>query len=387
MKDYRDIPVEQLALQLSGRKDLDTAFILRQVEGYQRLRTKVPTWASMDELHYPPRISLEQCSGEAAARYKAEVVRFLLGGQRGKRMIDLTGGLGVDFSFIAPLFDEAEYVERSPELCTLARHNFPLLGLHGFTVTEGDGTERLRTMIPADLIFLDPARRDGAGRKTVRLEDCDPNVLTLLPLLREKARYVVLKLSPMLDIADSLRSLGCVSEVHVVSIGRECKDLLLIIDNEAEGDSRPRIIAAEDDKRLVFTHEEEEQTTAPQATTIGTYLYEPGPAVLKSGAFKTIARRYDLEKLHPSAHLYTAERLVEDFPGRSFLVEQTFSFNKAGLADLRRRVQKANLTLRGFPAEIETLRKKLKIKEGGEDYLFATTLFPDTHLLILCRKA
>lgn len=358
---YRDIPVSRLALMLSGRKDIDTTFILRQVEGWQRLRTKVPRWAEIEGLYYPPRISLEQCSSELAARYKAHVVSRLFHEQKGERLTDLTGGLGVDFSWMAEYFEHAVYVEHSEELCNLARHNFPLLGLERPEIIRDDATAYLKKMPPADLIFLDPARRDGLGRKTVRIEDCEPNVASLLPLLKEKARFVIIKLSPMLDIMDSLRQLSGVTEVHIVSISGECKDLLLVIDRESEKDIPPTITAAEWGDTLrsfTFTHKEEEQISPLYAHTLETYLYEPGPSVLKAAAFKTIGRRFDLKKLHPAAHLYTDDRLVENFPGRIFKVVDVYSFNKADLARLRKTIKKANLTVRGFPATVDELRKK-----------------------------
>ena len=188
IREHRTDDVTRLALQLSGRNDLDTAYILQQIEGWQRLRTKVPSWAAVDGLRYPPRLALEQCSGEKAARYKADVVERLL--PEGATMVDLTGGLGVDFSFMAKLFREATYIERNAMLAEIAAHNFPLLGLEHAHCVAGDGTELLRTMSTVDLLFLDPARRDAAGHKTVLLKDCEPNVIELLPLFREKARYV-----------------------------------------------------------------------------------------------------------------------------------------------------------------------------------------------------
>lgn len=388
-KTLRQTPVSQLALQLAGRTDLDVPFVLRQVEGWQRLRTKVPTWAGHDELLYPPRLSLEQCSGETAARFKAEVVGLLIRDLRpadgqGLRMADLTGGLGVDFSFMAPLFAEATYVERQEELCRLARHNFPLLGLTNTHVVCADCTDYLAQMPAADLLFLDPARRNSMGRKTVCIEDCEPDVCALLPQLLAKSQYTVLKLSPMLDIAAAMRSLGCVRQVFVVSTGGECKDLLLVL---AQSEAQPvRITACEGPTHFTFTPDEEAQAQPRYADRCAAYLYEPGPALLKAGAFKLTATRFQLDKLHPHSHLYTSAQRVDDFPGRRFEVVQTFGFGKQDLKQLRHTAPRANLTVRNFPASTETLRAKLKLREGGDNYIFATTLNDQSHVLLLCRK-
>lgn len=397
MKQYREIPISQLALQLAGRHDVDSAHILRQVEGWQRLRTKVPSWAAIDDLLYPPRLALEQCSGEAAARYKAKVVAALLKQaeiREGKgSMADLTGGLGVDFSFIAPLFGEATYVERQEELCRCARHNFPLLGLEKTRILNGDGIDHLKEMQPVDLLFLDPARRDGVGRKTVLIEDCEPDVMALRDLLLEKARFVVLKLSTMLDIAGAVSSLGSVDEIHVVSVGGECKDLLLVLTREAAKATAsnvgfsPIVTAHEGDRSFRFTPREEAMASPTLTTTPGRYLYEPGPALMKAGAFKVVATRFGLQKLHPSSHLYTSSELLAGFPGRTFEVIDSYGFSKADLKRLKATVPQANLTVRNFPSSVDALRKKLKLREGGSDFLFATTLADATHVLIHCRKA
>ena len=388
---WRDIPADKLALQLAGRKDLDTAFVVRQVEGWQRLRSKVPRWADTAGLHYPHRLALEQCSGQAAAEYKAQVVADLLrraeaeGATVPRSMADLTGGLGVDFSFIAPAFAEATYVERQEALCELARHNFPLLGLAGTKVVCGDGVDHLKHMEPVGLLFLDPARRDGAGRKTVRMEDWGPDVIALLPLLLARARWTVLKLSPMLDISGALAALGCVREVHVVSVGGECKDLLLVL-SQPDGNGEVRVTASHNGIHFSFSPTEEAEALPRYATQPAEWLYEPGAALLKAGCFKLIATRFGLEKLHPHSHLYTADHFVENFPGRCFRVAETLGFGKQDLRRLRGLTAQANLTVRNFPSSVDALRRKLKLREGGNDYLFATTLADGAHALILGRR-
>lgn len=385
--------LSRLALRLSSSGEANATFLLQQAEGRMRLRTKVPSWAAIDELHYPHRLALEQCSGEEAARYKATVVSRLLSADEHHTLVDLTGGLGVDFSFIAPLFKKNVYVERQAELCDLARHNLPLLGLPEAQVVCADGVDYLQNELNADeasLLFLDPARRDTAGRKTVLIEDCQPDVCALRDTLLQRARVVMIKLSPMLDIAAAVRSLQCVAEVHVVATGGECKDLLLILTREAlqQGGTTPTLYAHEGEERnFRFTLEEETTAMPPYATQLGQYLYEPGAAVLKAGAFKSIATHYGLQKLHPNTHLYTADNYIATFPGRSFRIVQMLTFSKADLKTLRTSWPKANLSVRNFPATVDALRKKLKIKDGGQTFLFATTMADNQHFIIICEKA
>lgn len=385
-KAIRNTPVDQLALQLSARGEPNAAYILRQVEGWQKIRHKVPSWAEKDGLVYPHRLALEQCSGETAARYKAAVVERLLGG-RARRMVDLTGGMGVDFTFVAPLFDEAVYVERQEELCEAARNNFPLLGLPQAQVVCGDGVEYLRKMPAADLVFIDPARRDSAGRKTVRIEDCEPNLQELLPLLLAKSRFVVAKLSPMLDLTGAVRSLGCVSEAHVVAAGGECKELLLVISSAAQGSGVPlQIYVCDESATLCFSPDEEVAAAPSYAEMPDEWLYEPSAALLKAGAFKLAAVRYGLQKLHPNSHLYTADHEVVDFPGRAFRVVRTLGFGKQDIKALRALTDRANLAVRNFPSTVADLRKKLHLRDGGDFYLFATTAADGKHLLVVCKK-
>lgn len=385
--EYRTMSLDKLALELASQKVPDARHILQQVEGWQRLRTKVPTWTDVEGIEFPPRLALEQCSGEAAARYKREVVERLFQGQTARGMVDLTGGLGVDFSFIAPLFKEAIYVERQEELCQLAAHNFPLLGLKHAQVVHADGVEYLHTMPPTDLIFIDPARRGKTGKKVVFIEDCEPDVCQLCHLLVSKARYVVVKLSTMLDITASLRSLGCVKEVHVVATGGECKDLLLVLDGTVHNDEMsPTFFVNEGGTRLQFASDDEQQAIAEYASNVETYLYEPGAAVMKAGAFKYVSQHFGLKKLHPNTHLYTSNSLVKDFPGRCFKVEQTLGFNKKDLKRLATYGKKANITVRNFPSTVDALRKKLHLKEGGDTFLFVTTIADNQHVIIVCKK-
>lgn len=374
---HRNDDPARLMLRLAGRED--AAWIVQQVEGWQRLRTKVPRWAATEGIYYPVRLSTEQCSGEEAARYKAALARRVLPG--GGTMADLTGGMGVDFSFLAEGFAQCTYIERSEALCALAAHNFPLLGLGLAAVVCGDAEEELARMDKVDLLMIDPARRDGVGRKTVRLADCTPDVVRLHPLLRAKSRYTLVKLSPMLDITEALRDLPAVEEVHVVAVGGECKELLLLL---GDGGGNPVIHCVDGNRQFSFRPEEETDAVAPVAETLGTYLYEPSPAVLKGGAFRCLCARYGVEKLHRNTHLYTSEQFVADFPGRIFRIEEAVGFGKKELRPLAGR--KANLATRNFPQDVATLKKKLKISDGGDIFLFAVTMKGEERKLIKTAK-
>lgn len=383
MKEYRNENLHRLALKLVGNPD--AAFILRQVEGWQKLSQKVPSWSNIDDLHYPHKLALEQCSGEAAAIYKSEIVKRLFP-NGGRRMADLTGGLGVDFSFVARHFESALYVERQEELCELAKHNFPLLKLDNAEIKNADSIEVLETLSDLDLLFLDPARRDGIGRKVVLLEDCEPNVVVLLPNLLAAARIVVLKLSTMLDLRQAISSLAHVSEVHIFAEHGECKDLLLILNRDVAANNEPSIHCVDNGIAFCFTPAEEVNTIANFTSNVGGFLYEPSAAVLKAGAFKIVSQRFQLQKLHPNSHLYVGDKMIENFPGRCFKIKDTCGFSKKELKKCVANTPKANLTVRNFPATVADLRKRLKLAEGGDAYWFATTLHDETHCLIMCEK-
>ena len=343
---------------------------------------KLPTWAAAEGMIFPTRLSLEQCSGENTAKYKDSIVGRLFP-DGASSMADLTGGLGVDFSFTSRHFKKAFYIERQEELCKAAKNNFPRLNLNHAEIIEGDGIQFLEKIDRLDFIFIDPARRDSIGRKTVLIEDCEPDVLSLLPLLWQKTACIMLKLSPMLDLNRAIKGLGCVSEAHIVADGGECKELLLVLQPEAK---ETKIYCVDGEQQFVFVTAEETNALATYTSEIKPYLYEPCTAILKAGAFKLVAERFHLEKLHPNSHLYTSDTWAEDFPGRSFTVKQVSSFSKKDLRDLCKSVDKANLTIRNFPGSVAELRKRLKLKEGGDAYWFATTLANEKHVIIDCRK-
>ena len=383
---HRHRPIAELALDLANRKHPDAAFILRQIEGWQRLRDKVPSWAVHDELLYPVRLSLEQCSGEPAAQYKAAVARRLFADEpsdRPLRMADLTGGFGVDFVALAPLFAEAFYVEQRDELVTLARHNFPILGVGHAQCRAGDGVAALADLPDLDLLFLDPARRDAVGRKTVLIEDCEPNVAELLPQLLEHSRVVMLKLSTMLDLNQAIDRLGVVAEAHVFAADGECKDLLLVC---RRGHAAPPVFYAASERGAhAFTRAEEQTAHCPLAADCAGYLYEPDAALMKIGMFRSIAARWGLSKLHPNTHLYIGATLLPDFPGRAMRIVDVVGFSKR---DQRRlsALGQANITVRNFPNTVAELRRRLKLRVGGDAYLFACLLSNGDKVVVWCER-
>jgi hypothetical protein len=384
--------VRQLALQ-SVPADVNLREALTQIEGRQLAAHKLPSWATADGLRFPPRLSMEQCSSEATAVYKRQVAERVIGGR--SLFVDLTAGLGVDFSHLAPLFEQAVYVDRNDELCALARHNMPLLGLPEAKVRCCDAAEALATIADADLIMIDPARRDAAGRKVALIEDCTPDVCAMQDALCQASRHILVKLSPMLDIAAALRALHRVAEVHVVSVGGECKELLFVLDAEARNEGAEK--AATTDPAItcvnlpasnffVFTRSEEAASTPFFADSIGAFLYEPHASILKAGAFKALCHRFGVAKLSQDAHLYTSDSLVADFPGRAWKVVDISSFSKKALRPFLADIIEADITVRGFPLSVSALRKQLRLREGGSNHLIATTLANGQRCIVKVKR-
>lgn len=379
---HRDDDVRQLALR--GGKDtaIDMPFALDQIRGWQVARSKVPSWAATDGIIYPSHLSLEQCSSEVTAQYKATLVG------EGDRFVDLTGGMGVDFSFMSRPFRERVYVERNNELCAIAEQNFKQLGLDA-TIVNTTAEEYLQQMEPADVVFLDPARRDSHGGRTYGIADCTPNVLQLLPTLKKKARKVILKLSPMLDWHKAVEELGdTASEVHVVSTGNECKELLFVLGSEAVEDVK--VFCINDEQRFEFSGRSglssHSIVSSPSCGTSSCFLYEPNASIMKAGCFELVAQHYGVVALAPNSHLFVSEEFVEDFPGRSFAIAAISQMNKQSLKQHLQGIKQANIAVRNFPESVATLRKRLKISDGGDTYIFATTLSNGERRLFICKK-
>ena len=379
IKEHRNEDVRTLALQAKRHPNVNMLEAVTQIEGWQQAREKLPTWAAIDGIIYPPKISMEQCSSEQTAKYKASLIK-------GERFADLTGGFGIDFSYIARGFNEAYYIERNERLCNIATANFSLLGLDQAKVLNGNSEGLLRTLPQLDWIFIDPARRDGDGRKVVALSDCEPNVVELEEDLLSKAGNVMIKCSPMLDITMACRQLKNVSEVHVVAVNNECKELLFIIGNSTANCSFHCVNILKDGvQTFAFTQEDESSSTAKYSNTVGAYLYEPNATIQKAGCHNTLSQRLEIGKLHPNSQLYTSDNPVPDFPGRTFEVVEVLGFSKADIKKVQA-LGKANITVRNFPESVQQLRKRLKLADGGDSYIFATTLANGSKVLIVCRK-
>uniref|UniRef100_UPI003FEFC427 class I SAM-dependent methyltransferase n=1 Tax=Segatella copri TaxID=165179 RepID=UPI003FEFC427 len=428
IRQHQDDDVRQLAFLGSKYPEVDMPFALDQIRGRKMARVKLPRWASLEGIIYPPHISMEQCSSESTALYKAELAARLLGlpaSSSGTEMkteneiefVDLTGGFGVDFSYIAArLGVKSMYVERQAHLCEAAKENFERLGLKNAIVKNGDGIEVLHSFLPkkddaasADdslgiiydqplsllktklglkLIFIDPARRDDAGNKVVSLKDCTPDVTVLQEEMLSKADYVIIKLSPMLDWHRAISELSHVREVHIISVNNECKELLLVLSARNMGENL-RIYCINDAQSFVCEESDMETSSvkiAPSTLEEMQYLYEPNASLMKAGCFGILSDRYDARMLSKNSHLFVSQAPIEAFPGRSFRIIAVSSFNKKELKRHLSGITKANIATRNFPLSVAELRKRLKLKDGGETYIFATTLSDESHVLMITEK-
>ena len=439
---HRDEDVRELALKAKRVEGLDLPLALDQIAGWQIASKKLPQWASCEGIIYPPHISMEQCSSQFTAQYKSEIAQTLLAPATTVRarvsdsaesvmqtaksafqlsdspesdtqevkmgtwmtdsaesdtlvakraMVDLTGGFGVDFSYLARGFSQATYVERQRHLCDLAEHNMAALGLDQARIVCGDGVEYLRQMDPVDLIYVDPARRDEHGARTYAIEDCTPNVLELRDLLLAKSQCTLVKLSPMLDWRKAVADFdGAVREVHIVATGNECKELLLVLGQQVhEEPSAPRVFCVNDNQRIDY-----DSAAYTQGLRIGgkplpeakNYLYEPNASIMKAGCFDLVEERFGVTQVGPSSHLFVSATPVADFPGRGFAIEAIGGMNKKDIKRLLNGTKQANIAVRNFPLPAPQLRKKLKLADGGPVYLFGTTMQGCDHVLLRTSK-
>ena len=475
IQEYREKDTRQLALQSARFPDVDMPYALDQIKGWQTARRKLPTWAACDGIVYPPHLSMEQCSSEPTAQYKLNLamewarrvesselrvesseggvessenevesselrVESLEGGVdnsseqpatlnsqlstlncHASSMTDLTGGFGVDFSFTSCAFASATYVERNAQLCHMVEHNLPLLGIDNAKVVCADAVDYLSTLDMQTMIFLDPARRDQHGAKTVMLADCTPDVVQLLPQLLKKSRFTMLKLSPMLDWHKAVEDLqGTVREVHIVSVGGECKELLLVLSKEIESElrvfcadleaggaslssgsgcsslssepsspSKPSHPSTPSLSASLFVYAPSASSPAPNSkfkTQNSKFLHEPNASIMKAGCFDELAAAYGVSPVSRNSHLFLSAEPVDGFPGRSFSIERVTTLNKRELRQALAGIEKANIATRNFPLSVAELRKRLKLKDGGDVYIFATTTAEDEHLLLISHK-
>ena len=381
---------------------------LQQIAGWQMARRKLPSCAAVEGMVYPPHLSMEQCSSEQTAKMKTN-----LPFQTDKGLlIDLTGGFGVDFSFMAQDFERAVYVERQEDLCAIARHNFHLLGLNQAEVVCGDGVEYLHQLQEhANVIYLDPARRNEHGGKTYAISDCTPDVVALREELLKKADFIVVKLSPMLDWREAVRQLPAqYTEVRIVSTGGECKELLLVLSDKMKAPLRLVCINDEelfsidnlplgpqgrlpeqeftiDDlgKQLEFVNFDN-LILALEDRAVNYFLYEPNASIMKAGCFAELCERFGVEAIAENSHLFVSPDFIESFPGRKFQISSISSMNKKSLRQTLQGVDHANISIRNFPLSAEQLRQRLHLKDGGEIYIFGTTTHKGDHVLLVCKK-
>ena len=384
-----DADVNKLALQKSKYKDIDFEFAIQQIHGRQKTRDKLPYLGNVPRFVFPPSLALEQCSSKITARYKRDVINdiFCLDARSCVSTIaDLTGGLGIDTLSFARSFQTCHYVEPQQSLCDIMAFNSKLLHLDHIQIHQSIMEDFIQKMDELDVIYADPSRRNTHGSRVVGLEDCSPNILLYKDLLLRKSRLLMLKLSPMLDIKRALAQLPETCEVHVVAVDGECKELLFLLSKNKTEDVKFVEVNLKNDQRehFCFTAREEAEALPRYANEMKKYLYEPNAAILKAGAFKSLAVRYGLEKLHPHTHLYTSDTQLETFPGRCFQVVKVLSVKDA--LQLKNEMSKANVSVRNFPLSADELRKKLKLADGGEVYLFGTTIEKDRKVVMLCQK-
>ena len=354
VKQFRQADPRKLALQASRYPDVDMPYALNQIQGWQTAQRKLPSWAACDGVVYPPHLNMEQCSSEPTARYKQQVARRWaerIPNASRTSMTDLTGGFGVDFSFTSRCFSSATYVERNASLCDVVSANLPRLGIQNATVECAEAEAVLEQTEPQTMIFLDPARRDEHGAKTVLIADCTPDVCQLLPSLMQKSQFVMLKLSPMLDWHKAIVDLcGTVREVHIVSVDGECKELLLVLAPDGKPEvqvfcvdiqSRPDSEGQYPRNEFVYSIGGEAESQPTNSTlniehltlniNNSTFLFEPNASVMKAGCFDEIARAYGVSAISRNSHLFLSDHEIDGFPGRTFVIDAVTTMNKRQL--------------------------------------------------------
>ena len=378
-----DDDVRALALRMKeGTADFRPRFVLQQIAGIQIMRRKMPLWADNQDIIYPIHLSLEQCSSAFTANYKREIIERYCPKMSECNFADLTGGFGVDFSVMSVGFGRAHYVERNSELCEIAANNFQALNLDNYEIINGDGVEFLKNFDGHfGAFFIDPARRDSSGGKTVHIQDCEPNILDFQDVILQKADIAIIKLSPMLDISECQLRLKNIAEIHAVASDGECKEILVVLTADPKNDE-PRIIAVNNNLTFSFLKSEEQNCAATIAANVqeGMYLYEPNAAIMKAAPFRLLTQRFGAKKIARNSNLYVSDEWIEDFPGRGFRIVKV-----GGIKDFKS-IEKANIAIRNFPLKADELRKQLKIKDGGDIYLFATTLNDGRKVIIETRK-
>lgn len=377
LKHESEDPVA-LVLKYSKEESLPIQLISAQIAARQKAKIKLPLFYQHDKVIFPHGVSLEQCSSEATAKYKSTIFQ-------GTSLTDLTGGFGIDSYFLSEGFKESNHVEQNTDLSELVNHNFEVLDskilCHNTTAEDFLAS----AVKKSDCYFIDPARRSESNDKVFRIVDCQPDLSQILPIILAQKARVLIKLSPFLDVKQALTELSHVSEVHVVSVSNECKELLFLIEAKFEGSPSIKTVNIKKDMTEHFEFTLDTQHSQPTFSPPQTYIYEPNASIMKAGGFNAITKKFDVIKLHPNTHLYTSESRVNEFPGRTFRLLNIESLSKKKIAPYLQK-NKANITVRNFPGTVQSIRKKTGIKEGGEKYLFATTLLNGDHKILICEK-
>ena len=352
--------------------------ILNQIKAKKKAREKLPTWYRSGGIYFPPPVHLEQSSSEQTAEYKADLVK-------GKTLIDITGGFGVDLHYFSKKLSSVWYCEQNEALMEIVSHNAAILGNNNLHFKCGNGIEILKSLDRQfDCLYVDPSRRSQNKQKVFLLKDCSPNVHTFQGLFLKYAQRVLIKTSPLLDLKKTSEDLKHLKAIHIVAVENEVKELLWLLERNFSGIPLIKTINLNKykDQTFEFQMSEKGEAEAALASPLH-YLYEPNSAILKSGAFDLITRKFDVFKLHKHSHLYTSKELLE-FPGRRFVIQKVVPYNKKKFA--KEGIKKANITTRNFPMAVNDIRKKMKVKDGGTTYLFFTTLSDGKKNIIICSK-
>lgn len=379
--DNEDVDPFELSLKNQFVENIPIALISQQIAARKTAKKKFPNWYKTDRLVYPIKLSLEQSSSQQTAEYKASLLT-------GHNFADLTGGMGIDTWALSKSFNKGSYIEMQSGLADLARHNFDRLGVNTIEVINTTAEDFLKhSLHHFDLLYIDPARRDANKNKVFKLEDCTPNVVELLPILLEKSRYVLIKTSPMMDIELALKELSNVKEVHIVSVENDCKEVLYILSKEVPTTNVcVHTVNFTKTKIQKFKYQRDaELTSEVRFNEPLEYLYEPNSSIMKSGAYKTIAAYYNLNKLHPNTHLYTSRELVTDFPGRTFRIKSKLQYDRKSIRKVIPE-GKANIATRNFITDVNNVKKKLGLKDGGEEYIFACRDLTNKPIILVCTK-
>jgi 16S rRNA G966 N2-methylase RsmD len=368
----------RLVLEHHKYPDLDIKKLANQINIRKKATSKLPTWSNNDAIFFPSTISWQQCSSEYTAKYKAQLLK-------GKTIIDLTGGFGVDVFFFAQMFEAVTYVERDTELSEIVAYNYKVLNQKNIKIMNQDSLGFIENHKPVDVIYLDPARRDAQQKKIITLEDSTPNILEIQEMLLSKANYILLKTSPMLDIHKAIKDLKKVESVHVVAVENECKELIFVLNKNADANINLTCVNIQRDGKMDISEAKWEESINLEYSMPNSYMYDPNKAIHKGGIFNKVGRDFDVKKLSANTHLYTSEKLVADFQGRIFQLEKILKPQKKEIQKYLIN-GKANLITRNFPESVANLKKKWTINDGGNTYLLAVTLENAQKAVLLCKK-